>query len=116
MLYFKTKLKQKLRAKLYIFFLIFMNMPTTNYSQYSMSSNITSYLFKEENCKIYSSSSNDTVLNDYEGIPENLLINVSVWIGAMILFTFIRRIGNYGRFGLINIKNKKGDETYFFFE
>ena len=78
------------------------------------SSNITPFLFKDESCRIYSASSNDTIMKDYEGIPENLLINVSVWLGAMIIFTFIRRIGNYGRFGLINIVINKDDEKYIF--
>lgn len=67
--------------------------------------NISQYFFKDESCYIFSGS-NDTVNKDFEGIPENLILNVSIWLGAMILFTFARRIGEYGRFGLIR-KHKK---------
>ena len=80
--------------------------PSTSFNY----SNTTEYVFQDDSCKIY--SYNDTMISDYEGIPENLLINVGVWLGSIILFTFIRRIGNYGRFGLINIVvNKEEDVT-----
>ena len=62
----------------------------------------------EKSCAEYYANSTGIFIKDYEGIPENLLINVCVWFGLLILFTFIRKIGDYGRFGLL----KNDEERY----
>lgn len=48
----------------------------------------------------YQNSSGIVLLKDYEGIPENLVVNFAVWIALLVLYTFLRRIGDYGRFGM----------------
>ena len=52
-------------------------------------------------CRTYYNNQTGVLIKDYEGIPENLLINVCAWFGLLVLFTFLRRIGDYGRFGLL---------------
>lgn len=56
----------------------------------------------DQNCRnIYYSNNTGIFIKDYEGIPENLLVNVCAWFGILALYTFLRRIGDYGRFGLL---------------
>lgn len=57
-------------------------------------------------CKSYYSNSSGVVIKSYEGIPENLVVNLVVWICLLVLYTFLRKIGDYGRFGLV----KTGEE------
>ena len=74
-------------------------------------SNTTSFSPIDPKCRqIYQNSSNGVIIKDYEGIPENLLLNIVVWLILLFLFTILRRIGDYGRFGLI----KNDEERYDF--
>lgn len=63
----------------------------------------------DKGCSEYYQNSSGFILpeNEYEGIPENLMINVVAWIALIVVFTFLRRIGNYGRFGLIKNDEEK---------
>ncbi len=49
----------------------------------------------------YGNNTEGRFLKEYSGIPENLIINLCVWSILLILFTFLRRVGDYGRFGLL---------------
>ena len=60
----------------------------------------------EKSCSEYYQNITTFIIKDYEGIPGNLIINLCAWTGLLIIFTFIRRIGDYGRFGLV----KQDDE------
>jgi hypothetical protein len=83
-------------------------------------------------CRVYYLNNTGILIKDYEGIPENLIVNVAAWFALLfvsyinklirlilrritffrfallVLFTFLRRIGDYGRFGLL-----KNDEERF---
>ena len=61
-------------------------------------------------CKLYYTNTTGLVIKTYEGIPENFLVNLVVWLCLIILYTFLRKIGEYGRFGLV-----KNDEERFVF-
>lgn len=61
-------------------------------------------------CRVYYKNNTGILINDYEGIPETLIVNLAAWLSLLVLFTFIRRIGDYGRFGLL-----KNDEERFDF-
>lgn len=62
----------------------------------------------DQNCRnIYNSNNSGIFIKDYEGIPENLLINLGAWFGLLILYTFLRRIGDYGRFGLLKNEEER---------
>ncbi|XP_022237734.1 calcium permeable stress-gated cation channel 1-like [Limulus polyphemus] len=51
-----------------------------------------------------------TLYGGYEGVPENLLINVCGWLLLLILFTILRkRAWNYGRIALVQ-KSEQRDE------
>jgi hypothetical protein len=63
--------------------------------------NTTHYVPVDPKCQIYANSSDGIFIKQYEGIPENLLLNIVVWFILVFLFTLLRRIGDYGRFGLI---------------
>ncbi|CAF0879653.1 unnamed protein product [Brachionus calyciflorus] len=52
-------------------------------------------------CRNYYYNNTGILIKDFEGIPENLLINFCAWFGLLLLFTFLRKIGDYGRFGLL---------------
>lgn len=52
-------------------------------------------------CSLYYQNASGIIIKDYQGIPENLIVNFGAWLALLILFTFIRRIGDYGRFGLL---------------
>lgn len=61
----------------------------------------------EKSCSEYYANSSGFIIKDYEGIPENLIINLIAWLALIVVFTFIRRIGDYGRFGLIKNDEEK---------
>ena len=52
-------------------------------------------------CKIYYTNTTGVIIKAYEGIPENLVVNLGVWIALIVLYTLLRNIGEYGRFGLL---------------
>jgi hypothetical protein len=62
-----------------------------------------------QKCKAVYGNSTGFITNAYEGIPENLIVNLCLWTALVILYTLLRNIGDYGRFGLI-----KNDEERFF--
>jgi hypothetical protein len=65
-------------------------------------------IINDPRCKIYYSNTTGIIIKSFEGIPENLVVNLVVWISLILLFTFLRKIGEYGRFGLV-----KNDEQRF---
>jgi hypothetical protein len=69
----------------------------------SLDSNTTPFSDIEIKCRTYYKNSTGflNVIKDFEGIPENLLVNAIAWFALVLVFTFLRRIGDYGRFGLI---------------
>ena len=75
--------------------IITVTTPTTLFS------NTTPFQPVDPKCKVYANSSDGIYIKQYEGIPENLLLNIVVWFVLVFLFTLLRRIGDYGRFGLI---------------
>ena len=72
------------------------------------SDNSTSQSDIEALCNQYYQNSTNFITKNYDGIPENLIINLTVWFVLLVLFTFIRYIGDYGRFGLV----KNSEERY----
>ena len=58
-------------------------------------------------CNQYYQNSTIFITKDYGGIPENLVINVCAWFALLILYTFLRRIGDYGRLGLIKSSEER---------
>ena len=58
-------------------------------------------------CSLYYQNTSGLFIKDYEGIPETLVLNLVTWVALVVLFTFIRRIGDYGRFGLIRHEEEK---------
>ena len=72
------------------------------------SSNTTTPSDIEAICTQYYQNSTNFIVKDYAGIPENLIINFAVWFALLVLYTFLRRIGDYGRFGLV----KSSEERY----
>jgi hypothetical protein len=73
------------------------------YSQSTLVPNTTDYTpIIDLKCDSYYDNNTDgRFLKEYSGIPENLIINVIVWFVLLVLFTFLRRVGDYGRFGLL---------------
>ena len=71
------------------------------------SSSTTSFTDLEKGCYDYYQNSTGFIIKDYDGIPENLLINVCAWLALLVVFTFIRYIGDYGRFGLLKNDEEK---------
>jgi hypothetical protein len=69
----------------------------------SLDANTTPFSDIEIKCRTYYTNSSGilNVIKDFEGIPENLLVNAIAWFALILVFTFLRRIGDYGRFGLI---------------
>lgn len=63
--------------------------------------NTTFPVIIDPRCSSYYSNTSGILIKEYEGIPENLIVNLAAWVGLLVLFTFLRRIGDYGRFGLI---------------
>lgn len=67
-------------------------------------------LIRPKNNKIF-------LTNVYEGIPQTLILNVTVWLCVIILFSIIRKKAwNHGRLGLINrrhAKNRKWIEVFY---
>jgi hypothetical protein len=61
----------------------------------------------DQKCNAYYSNSTAILVKDYDGIPENLIINIIAWAALLILYTFIRRIGDYGRFGLLKNEEER---------
>ena len=76
---------------------------TTTTASYPNTTNL--YPVIDSKCSIYSNNTG-FIIKEYQGIPENLVVNLGVWLVLIILFTFLRRIGDYGRFGLL----KKDEE------
>jgi hypothetical protein len=71
-------------------------------------SNTTKYYPIDPKCtEIYKNSSSGVYIAQFEGIPENLLLNVVVWLVLLIVYTLVRTIGDYGRFGLIKSDEEK---------
>jgi len=70
-------------------------------------SNTTVTIDLEKSCSEYYQNNTGFIIKDYEGIPENLLINIIVFSALLVLFTFLRYIGGYGRFGLIKNDEEK---------
>ena len=69
--------------------------------------NTTKYQPIDPKCQVYANGSDGIFIKKYEGIPENLLFNVVVWLVLVVLFTILRRIGDYGRFGLIKNEEER---------
>ncbi len=59
------------------------------------------YAYIEKSCSEYYENKTGFFIKDYEGIPENLIINIVAFVALLVVFTFLRKIGDYGRFGLI---------------
>jgi hypothetical protein len=51
--------------------------------------------------------------NNYDGIPGNLVVNLIAWAAFLVLFTLLRGIGDYGRFGLVNTDHLEERFAYF---
>lgn len=85
----------------------------TSTSYFSTFENSTSlYPIEDLKCEIYSNNNTGKFIKEYDGIPENLIINLIVWLVLLILFTFLRRVGDYGRFGLLHRHVSPEEETY----
>jgi hypothetical protein len=83
---------------------------------YTILPNSTSlYPIIDLKCEIYNSNNSGQFIKEFDGIPENLVINLIVWTVLLILFTFIRRFEDYGRFGLLQRNNGHEEETYVYF-
>ena len=83
---------------------------TTSIANYSNSTSF--YPVIDTRCEIYNSnSSSGKFIKEFDGIPENLIINLVVWAVMLFLFTFIRRFEDYGRFGLLQRSNGQEEET-----
>lgn len=61
-------------------------------------------------CNYYHDNDKVHIIYDgYEGIPENLLINVIVWLVLLILFAILRKKAwNYGRIALVQKNENRG--------
>lgn len=54
-------------------------------------------------CDRYRPANGTRIIKGYEGIPENLVINVAIWLILLILFSFLRKLAwDYGRIALIS--------------
>jgi len=80
---------------------------TTGMSPISSTQVTTSFTDLEKTCSEYYQNNTGFIIKDYEGIPENLLINVVVFAALLVVFTFLRYVGDYGRFGLIKNDEEK---------
>jgi hypothetical protein len=90
--------------------IIFTTQTTTLFQNTTTDS--TAFINIDPRCgQYYNSTSNNMLVKDYEGIPENLILNVAVWFGLIVLYTFLRHIGDYGKFGLL----KNDEQRYCFF-
>jgi hypothetical protein len=74
----------------------------------------TAFINIDPRCGQYYNSSSNMLVKDYEGIPENLILNVAVWFALIVLYTFLRHIGDYGKFGLL--KNDEHRYCFFYFK
>ena len=85
---------------------------STSTSLQSTSQNI-SIINIEVLCHTYHDNSTQSIIvRNYDGIPENLLINIVVVIILIFLYTFLRYIGDYGTFGLLKFdENKRSLES-----
>ncbi|XP_041352864.1 calcium permeable stress-gated cation channel 1-like isoform X2 [Gigantopelta aegis] len=51
---------------------------------------------------------------DYAGIPDNLIINIIIWVVLLLLFTFLRKLAwDYGRIALISRTEEKWTSLFF---
>lgn len=75
--------------------------------------NTTFPVIIDPRCSSYYSNSSGILIKEYEGIPENLIVNLAAWVGLLVLFTFLRRIGDYGRFGLIKNDEERWSARFF---
>lgn len=73
----------------------------------NMTTSDSNYIDIEKSCSEYYTNKTGFFIKDYEGIPENLLINIVAFIGLLVIFTFLRKIGDYGRFGLMKADEEK---------
>ena len=80
---------------------------TTGTSPIASTQVTTSFTDLEKTCSEYYQNNTGFIIKDYEGIPENLLINVVVFAALLVVFTFLRYVGDYGRFGLIKNDEEK---------
>jgi len=66
----------------------------------------------EMRCGLY--RPNDTVrfIKEYEGIPENLIINVVAWVAMLLIFTFLRFFEDFGKFGLIKSQEEDSEQLH----
>ena len=88
--------------------IIFTSTSTTTSFQNTTDS--TAFINIDPRCGQYYNSTSNMLVKDYEGIPENLILNVAVWFALIVLYTFLRHIGDYGKFGLL-----KNDEHRYCF-
>ena len=86
-----------------------MLFTSTSIANYSNSTSFYPILNKQ--CESFNPNSSGQFIKDYDGIPENLIINLIVWTVLLLLFTFIRRIEDYGRFGLLRRNQGHEEET-----
>ncbi|XP_076366962.1 LOW QUALITY PROTEIN: osmosensitive cation channel TMEM63C-like [Tachypleus tridentatus] len=55
-----------------------------------------------------------TLYGGYEGVPENLLINICGWLLLLILFTILRkRAWNYGRIALVQKSEQRWTQLFY---
>lgn len=80
---------------------------TTSTLYTNMTTSDSNYIDIEKSCSEYYTNKTGFFIKDYEGIPENLLINIVAFIGLLVIFTFLRKIGDYGRFGLIKADEER---------
>jgi hypothetical protein len=73
--------------------------------------NTTNFTNIDEKCSLIYGNKTGILIKDYDGIPENLILNLFAWLALVVLFTFLRYIGDYGRLGLL----KSDEERYFSF-
>ncbi len=86
-----------------------MSETTTSIFTTTSLPNTTNFIvINDPRCKLYYSNTTGIIIKSFEGIPENLVVNLVVWVSLIVLFTFLRKIGEYGRFGLV-----KNDEQRF---
>jgi len=70
--------------------------------------NTTNFTNIDEKCSLFYANNTGILIKDYDGIPENLIVNLFAWLALVVLFTFLRHIGDYGRLGLL----KSDEERY----
>ena len=89
-----------------------MSATTSRITTLNYTNSTSWYPILETQCEIYNTNgSSGQFIKEFDGIPENLIINLIVWAVLLFLFTFIRRIEDYGRFGLLRRNQGQEEET-----